>query len=77
MFSAEAQMSEGWILELLASARDAARAHAMTRLAEHLDDAMLVAASEFHEAARVAGGLARHDDQDRASAGGLAGGQFH
>jgi len=43
-------MAETWILELLGSARDAARAHAMPRLAEHLDDAMLLAASEFHEA---------------------------
>jgi uncharacterized protein (DUF1501 family) len=70
-------MSEGWILELLASVRDAARSHAMTRLAEHLDDAILVAASEFHETARVAGGLARHDGEDRATAGGVAGGQLH
>jgi hypothetical protein len=48
--SVEALMSEAWILELLGTVRDVARSQAMIRLAEHLDDAMLVAASEYHEA---------------------------
>ncbi len=43
-------MSEVWVLEQLKSVRDIARANAMYRLAEHLDDAMLLAASEFHDA---------------------------
>jgi len=42
-------MSEVWVLEQLRSVRDIARSNAMYRLAEHLDDAMLLAASEFHE----------------------------
>ena len=43
-------MSEGWVLEMLGDARQAARAQGLNRLAEHLDDAMLLAASEYHEA---------------------------
>jgi hypothetical protein len=38
----------------IASARDAARAHGFLRLAEHLDDALLMAASEMHEALAAA-----------------------
>ena len=53
-------MSEMQILELLGRARDIARAHAQNGLAEHLDDAMLVAASAFHEAALLAGDAATH-----------------
>ena len=52
----EVTVSEKWMTELLASARDIARSHEMHRLAEHLDDAILLAASEFHTAA--AGGNA-------------------
>ena len=44
-------MSEAQVLEMLGAARDAARSRGMFRLAEHLDDAMLVAASEYYEAA--------------------------
>lgn len=42
-------MNEAGIVELLGTIRDAARAKAMYRLAEHLDDAILLAASEFHD----------------------------
>lgn len=42
-------MSEAAMLELIRSVRDAARSNAMLRLAEHLDDAMLIAASEAHD----------------------------
>lgn len=42
-------MNEAGIVELLGTMRDAARARAMFRLAEHLDDAILLAASEFHD----------------------------
>ena len=48
-------MSEAMVLEMLGAARDAARSRGMVRLAEHLDDAMLVAASEYYEAAEGAG----------------------
>ena len=48
-------MSEAWILEVLGTVRDVARSQAMIRLAEHLDDALLVAASEYHEAIFAAG----------------------
>lgn len=44
-------MSEAWVLEVLGSVRDMARSRAMLRLAEHIDDAMLIAASEYHETA--------------------------
>lgn len=46
-------MSEAWMIELLSAVRDVARANSMGRLAEHLDDAMLLAASEYHEASRI------------------------
>lgn len=46
-------MNEVWVLEQLKSVRDIARAGAMYRLAEHLDDAMLLAASEFHDASEA------------------------
>jgi hypothetical protein len=49
----EGAMSEAWICEMLASIRDIARDSGMARLAEHMDDAMLVAASEFHESLTV------------------------
>ena len=42
-------MSEMWIMELLTSVRDIARQSGYARLAEHLDDGVLIAASEFHE----------------------------
>lgn len=56
-------MTEVWVLEQLKSVRDIARANAMYRLAEHLDDAMLLAASEFHDALGVAESGAYHDVQ--------------
>jgi len=42
-------MSEAWLIELIAVLRDAARRSEMPRLAEHLDDAALLAVSEIHE----------------------------
>lgn len=41
-------MSESMVLALIGLARDAARARRLYRLAEHLDDAILVAASDYH-----------------------------
>lgn len=70
-------MSEAWFLELLGSVRDVARSHAMIRLAEHLDDAMLVAASEFHEAMLVLENQAGHDGQDRKVVGDIPSRGFH
>lgn len=58
-------MSEAWIMELLGSLRDVARKESMPRLAEQLDDAILIAASELHEAALVARGDALHGDHGR------------
>jgi len=55
-------MSEVWVLEQLKSVRDIARSNAMYRLAEHLDDAMLLAASEFHDM-RDAVGTAAYNDR--------------
>ncbi len=43
-------MTEAWVLEMLGNTREAARSQGLHRLAEHLDDAMLLAASEYHEA---------------------------
>lgn len=54
-------MSEAWMNELLSSLRDVARDKAMHRLAEHLDDALLLVASEHHEAHAVSRGLIGHD----------------
>ncbi|MFN3612988.1 MAG: hypothetical protein ACK4WC_00290 [Rubrimonas sp.] len=42
-------MSEAWMMELLTVLRDGARRSGMYRLAEHLDDAALLAVSEFHD----------------------------
>ena len=42
-------MSEAWLLELLAVTRDASRRAGYFRLAEHLDDAALLALSERHD----------------------------
>lgn len=70
-------MSEAWFLELLGSVRDVARSHAMIRLAEHLDDAMLVAASEYHEAMLVLENQTDHDGEDRKAAGNVPGRGFH
>jgi hypothetical protein len=70
-------MSEAWFLELLGSVRDVARNHAMVRLAEHLDDAMLVAASEFHEAMLVLEHQSTDDGEDRKAAGNVPGRGFH
>lgn len=41
-------MSEAMILEMLRDARDIAKTQGMLRLSEHLDDAMLIAASDAH-----------------------------
>jgi hypothetical protein len=70
-------MSEAWFLELLGSVRDVARDHAMNRLAEHLDDAMLVAASEFHEAKLVLENQTCHVGTRGDIAGGTAGTGVH
>lgn len=70
-------MSEAWFLELLGSVRDVARDHAMNRLAEHLDDAMLVAASEYHESRMVLEYQAEHGNQDRKTVGDVSGHGVH
>jgi hypothetical protein len=49
-------MNEAWLIELLSVIRDAARRSDMPRLAEHLDDAALIAASEMHEREALLGG---------------------
>jgi hypothetical protein len=48
-------MSEAWLIELLAVLRDAARRSDMPRLAEHLDDAALLAVSEIHDRHEASG----------------------
>lgn len=48
-YAVEGDMNEAGMLKLLGAIRDDARAKAMFRLAEHIDDAMLLAASEFHD----------------------------
>ena len=70
-------MSEAWFLELLGSVRDVAKEHAMSRLAEHLDDAMLVAASEFHEARLVMENQAEHVGPGGETHRGVAGAGVH
>ena len=70
-------MSEAWFLELLGSVRDVARSHAMIRLAEHLDDAMLVAASEYHEAMLVLESQTDNEREDRKAACDVPGRGFH
>lgn len=57
-------MSESMVLELIGRARDEARSHALFQLAEHLDDAMLIAASQFHAAVATREGCGRYDGGD-------------
>ena len=73
----EGAMSEAWMLELISAVRDVARANAMHRLAEHLDDAMLVAASEYHVADVMPENRAGHDGTCSEAAGVPAGARFH
>jgi hypothetical protein len=54
-------MSEAWVMELLSGARDMARSKGLFRLAEHMDDAMLIAASEFHESTLAVAEPEAHD----------------
>jgi hypothetical protein len=54
-------MSEAWMNELLSSLRDVARENAMHRLAEHLDDALLLVASEYHGAEAMSREPIGHD----------------
>lgn len=70
-------MSEAWMLELIGAVRDVARSSGMSRLAEHLDDAMLVAASEFHAATFAADAQAGNDGQGSKPSGMSAGAWFH
>jgi hypothetical protein len=70
-------MSEAWMQELLGSMRDMARAQSMYRLAEHLDDAILLAASEFHEAQNACEGGLRNVGSDRAVVRGDHSGCVH
>lgn len=56
-------MSEAWVLDYLGEVRDAARARGLFRLAEHLDDAVLIAASEYHEAQQCGEARLAHDDK--------------
>ena len=70
-------MSEAWMLELISAVRDVARANAMHRLAEHLDDAMLVAASEFHAADFLPETRAEHDGTGSEAVGVPSDARFH
>lgn len=55
-------MAEAKVLALLAQARDAARADGLPNLAEQLDDAVLAAASAYHDA-RVGRSGQDHDGE--------------
>lgn len=70
-------MSESMVLELISLARDAARAGGKLQLAEHLDDAMLVAASAFHAAAEGPEVVARDDTEDTEPAGDIVQSRLH
>lgn len=70
-------MSEAWMIELLGAVRDVARANAMGRLAEHLDDAMLLAASEYHEASRCLDRTGAYVGESAEIIGGPASTGFH
>jgi hypothetical protein len=58
-------MAQDWMIDILTDIRQYAQKNAMLELAEHLDDAIIVAAHEIRAAAEsrvVAGG---HDVTDR------------
>jgi hypothetical protein len=63
-------MTEDRMLQVLGSARDVARAQGFLRLAEHLDDAMLMAASEYHAALEAERAGEGDDAEDASVAGG-------
>ena len=64
-------MNNEWMIEILNDMRHLAFQNAMTGLAEHLDDAIIVAAIELQEASRAAGTTEGHDSKNRAVAGPL------
>jgi hypothetical protein len=59
-------------MELLSGARDMARSQGLFRLAEHMDDAMLIAASEFHDSALEAAESGVHDREGADTVRGAA-----
>lgn len=70
-------MTEAWVLEVLGGVRDMARHNGQFRLAEHIDDAMLIAASEFHETAFVLERWAGHDREGAEALRGASASGFH
>jgi len=59
-------VKKDWMIDVLADLRACALNNKMTKLAEHLDDAILVAASEFaHSSGREAGLGDCRDDEIR------------
>jgi hypothetical protein len=62
-------MSHEWMLDLLTDLKGFAQKNAMTALAEHLDDALLIAAREMRGSASQCSGVssADHDQHTRLS----------
>lgn len=55
-------MSQEWILDLLTDLRAAAEQGALYELAEHLDDALVIAARELRSASTCSQMASSHDD---------------
>ena len=70
-------MSGVTMMELLGSARDEARSAGLFQLAEHLDDAMLIAAAEVHAAMEDRGARPRHDGEGSGTLRGAPGTRVH
>ncbi len=61
-------MAQDWMIDILTDIRQYAQKNAMLELAEHLDDAIFVAAHELKTATVSSDALSGHDD---------ATGEFH
>lgn len=58
-------MAQDWMIDILTDIRQYAQKNAMLDLAEHLDDAIIVAASEIRAASVSTDTTERYDHTDR------------
>ena len=57
-------MPHEWMLDLISDLKGFAQKNAMTALAEHLDDALIIAAQDMRGAASAIAVASAEDDQD-------------
>lgn len=69
-------MDNEWMIDVLTDLRKFAQKQAMMDLAEHLDDAILVAAAELHTLERGRNVLGANDYQDRNLSGAFTDNEY-